>query len=157
MPPPCPNFAEESKKSWYVDYCMQKSVEIIFPLRCSHSIFLDETAVMQMYVFSWQEAYTDICMRCCNISIFLYGRAPFLGRFLFLDLPLYLQFFLDFLLILSSHPKIFGNNQLKYVVKPSSWNMGTYMWIIVWEGPDGVGHLIVQMSFLNNHRWKGTR
>ena len=45
VPPTCPNVAEESKKSWYIDYWLQKSVEIIFPLRCPHCIFLDETAV----------------------------------------------------------------------------------------------------------------
>ena len=42
---------------------------------------------LQMYVFSWQEAYTDICMRCCNISIFLHGSAPFLRKLLFLIYP----------------------------------------------------------------------
>ena len=45
VPPKCPDIAEESKKSLYFDYCMQKSVEIIFPLRCSHFIFLEETAL----------------------------------------------------------------------------------------------------------------
>ena len=45
VPPKCPDIAEESKKSLYFDYCMQKkSVEIIFPLRCSRFMFLDETA-----------------------------------------------------------------------------------------------------------------
>ena len=35
------------KKSLYIDYYMHKSVEIIFPLRCSRFIFLDETAVLR--------------------------------------------------------------------------------------------------------------
>ena len=37
---------ENQKKSWYIDYCLQKSVEIVFPLICFHLIFLDETAVV---------------------------------------------------------------------------------------------------------------
>ena len=30
------------------DYCLQKSVETVFPLNCSHPIFLDETAVINL-------------------------------------------------------------------------------------------------------------
>ena len=45
VPPTYPNIAEESKKSRYNDYQLQKSVEIVFPLICSHPIFFDETAV----------------------------------------------------------------------------------------------------------------
>ena len=41
VPPTYPNVAEESN-----DYQLQKSVEIIFSLICSHLIFLDETAVI---------------------------------------------------------------------------------------------------------------
>ena len=35
-----------------IDYCMQESVEIIFPLRWSCSIYLDETAVVYISLVS---------------------------------------------------------------------------------------------------------
>ena len=47
VPPTYPNVAKKVEKSWYIDYCLQKSVEIVFPLNCSHLIFLDESAVIQ--------------------------------------------------------------------------------------------------------------
>ena len=45
VPPTCPNIAEESKNHDTSTIVCRKSVKIIFPLRCSHFIFLDETAV----------------------------------------------------------------------------------------------------------------
>ena len=49
VPSISPNFAEETKKSWYVDYCTQKSIEIVFPLRSSCFKFLYQRAVILYY------------------------------------------------------------------------------------------------------------